>query len=582
MANQVRDPASAHTLNPTRAAALVVAAALALGCGGGGGGEAEPDAGIEGGPVQPFPELYCPGSPGCTGEGDGVLRVGAARADINPDFDAKDTEWEDLNDNSHYDSGEPFTDSTGTGKFDGIWIAGFGNGRPATGMNDDLWVRAIAFEWNDIRVAVAVIDCVGWFSNEIEATRELLPASLELDHVIVASTHVHQAVDTIGLWGRQALDSGLDPDYQALVRERTAEAITAAVGALEPVTMSVAQTETVDEDGDTRRYVNDVRDPIVIDPTVTVIQFSSVDRPGETVATMVHWAAHPEYAGSRNNLLSADFVYWLREGIEHGVAESEARGLPALEGLGGEVVFLNGALGGQIGPSGVRPLDDDGEEVTSAGLPKAEWVGKGVARLALEAITSAEAVTDAVAPSLELRTGRLNVVVENVFYHVAGLVGVFDRPLYGYDETKPISPTNLPYIEARITYLRVGPVGIITAPGELHPELFVGGYDGSRSYGRDIVQADNPNPPLLDRAPPPPYLRDVVLDQDGVEFAVLFGLAEDFIGYIVPAFNYELHPENPYIERALGHHYEETNSVGPLVEEQVVHPMRDLVTWRPE
>lgn len=552
----------------------------AIGCGDDGGGGDDADAGIGSGVVTPFPELYCPGSPGCDSGGDGVFKVGAARALINPEL--IETEWDDEDMDGEWSATEDFTDVNNNGEFDAVWIAGFGNGRPATGFNDDLNVRAIAFEYDDIRVAIAVVDVVGWFAQDMDATRAIISEGLDLDHVIIACTHVHEAPDTVGLWGKMELVSGVDPDYKQLIYERTAQAIADAVGALEPVTMSISQVETVDEGGSSAEYVGDGRDPVILDPTMTMLHFQSVSSPGDTVATLVHWAAHPEYSGSRNNLLSADYVHYLRDVIENGIEENVARNLPAIDGMGGEVVFVNGAFGGQIGPGGgTAPIGADGMPVPSSGLPKAEAAGTNLGRLALETMNDSAEVTDIPSPELSFRTGRMYAVVENVFYHVAGLVGVFDRELLGYDEARPIDENNLPYVESRTTYMQIGSVAFISAPGELHPELFIGGYDGSRSYGRPIISEGNENPPNLDNAPSGPYLRDLVLDNPGVEYPLLFGATEDFLGYIVPSYNFVVDPDFPYIEEPDGDHYEETNSIGAQVEADLVGPMRQLIEWRP-
>ena len=60
----------------------------------------------------------------------------------------------DKNGNGRWDVGEPFEDDAANTsldrradqKYDGIYLAGFGNDRLATGKHDDLWARALVLE----------------------------------------------------------------------------------------------------------------------------------------------------------------------------------------------------------------------------------------------------------------------------------------------------------------------------------------------------------------------------------------------------------------------------------------------------
>jgi hypothetical protein len=133
----------------------------------------------------------------------------------------------------------------------------------------------------------------------------------------------------------------------------------------------------------------------------------------------------------------------------------------------------------------------------------------------------------------------------------------------------------------RSTYVQIGPLGLVTVPGELHPELWVGGYDQSWTWGYPFYDATKPNLPNFAEAPQPPYMRDLVLAHTGVRYPVVAGLAEDYIGYIVPAYNYVLDPNNPYINEAAGDHYEEVYSLGPLVEQHAIHPVLQLLQYQP-
>jgi hypothetical protein len=80
-------------------------------------------------------------------------------------------------------------------------------------------------------------------------------------------------------------------------------------------------------------------------------------------------------------------------------------------------------------------------------------------------------------------------------------------------------------------------------------------------------------------APAPPYLRD--LARDDADFVYLFGLANDEIGYLIPAYDFQLAPTLPWIAEAPGDHYEETvapsRDTWPIIEGYI----RELAAWAP-
>ncbi len=548
---------------------FLLMAAAAAGCGDDGGtttptdagpgtDSAMPDAGVDAGPW--MPDNYCPGGDGCPDEGDGVLHVGAARIDITPEItDTTDIQTVDVNGDGEYsfEDGDEFDDRNGNGRYDGIWIAGFGNARGARGVNDPQWVRSIALRQNETTIVLAAIDCVGYFKDEMDMIREMV-ADLDVDYVMIASTHVHQARDTLGIWGISEAETGIDHDYMAFLREKAAESIRAAVADLRPAHTQYATFRLRDLPGGMKRYVGDNRDPNIIDDEVRVIRFTEADG-GDTISTLVNWAAHPEYAGSRNTLLSSDYPHWVREGIENGVAGPDGA---AAEGVGGITVFFSAALGGQIGPNRVEFEAFDGVPVEEDTLRSAEVIGTQIAWYALEALgDGGGSVTDETA-AIGFRNRTFFVDVQNRGYHVALLGNLFFREIYNWDPDLPLMPgENEPDVRTEVAVIDIGRAQLITLPGELHPELFVGGYDGSFTpAGEPIVDPDNENPPDLEAAPDGPYLRD--LAREDADVVIPIGLGNDMLGYLVPEYNYVLHRTNPYLDEPPGDHYEETNSVG--------------------
>ena len=195
------------------------------------------------------------------------LKIGAASLAITPfgheaEWDGTITEsgvwgekFTDSNHNSRWDAGEPFEDDPGNdlidassrGKYDGVFLAGFGNNRLATGKHDDLWARAIVLEYRATKIAIVSIDLIGYYSRanyyglgEIE---KLVDPKLGVREILIASTHNHEAPDTIGAWGPNALADGKFPRYLRFVDRQIAKAINNAAASTIPALMKLGRTD---------------------------------------------------------------------------------------------------------------------------------------------------------------------------------------------------------------------------------------------------------------------------------------------------------------------------------------------------
>ncbi|MBV8758257.1 MAG: hypothetical protein JO257_13305 [Deltaproteobacteria bacterium] len=577
---------------------ILVAVCLAAACAACGGGKKTADAGPMDARLEGFdsPDVKCPGSPKCMTRGDGQLKVGAAKRIYTPqNFET----YTDENMNRKWDSTEPYTDLNGNGKFDGVWL--FGGARAAEGVKTDVEARAIAFVEGDITVVVVYVDAIGLLAGDMDKIRNHpMLAGLDIDHIIVGATHAHDAPDTVGLWGPTATSTGREDFIMNGLYDAAAAAIKDAVTNAQPAQMVIASTKLINDPSNpmskTDDWNQDIRDPIIFDPTITIARFVKVSDPSSTIGTLVNWGDHPEVAhfdSSVPAMVTAHYPHWLREHVENGVLKAESKyAATDLAGLGGVTVFVQGALGGQIGSlRGTHPPGPEGSGAGSGTYPNVtmeshamdQAIGTNAAARALTALNdSGESVSDL---PLTVTSAKYNARIDNTYFHVAFLVKLIGpHDLVGYDSSQPIDENNLPWLPLRATYLQIGPLGLVTAPGELHPELWVGGYDGSWSWGWPLLNhtvdgSGNPEPnqPDFSKAPAGPYMRELVLAKPGVKYPVLAGLAEDYIGYIVPSYNYALDPDNPYIVEAKGDHYEEVYSLGPLVEQHAVHPILQLL-----
>lgn len=566
---------------------------LALACKDKGGtdsgatdGTTDTDGGTDSGDAAFAPDFHCPGGAGCE-DADGPLSVGAAALTITPTCYES---WEDLDGNAEYDDdtevffdcgcdrlckgddGYPGPDDgEGDGDFQALWLAGYQNNRPAAGVQDDLWARTIVFDQGSTRIALVSLDVVGYFRTDVQSIRDLVAAAgVDVDHVIVSSTHGHEGPDTMGLWGPRETVSGVNPDWIANINERAAQSVVDAVADLREVgTFKVGSSDirTYSDKG-AFNVITDLRDPIVIDESMGGAGFW--DASGQPIAMLAHFGDHPESVADENNLITSDFAHGLRQAVEEGTHWDAYD----KEGLGGTAIFINGAVGGMMTGLRVEVEDPDGNKWRDYTHERTLRMGWLLGEMAIDAIDGGE---EATTMDLKLATTTFKLPVDNWGFQVLFLTGIVDRELFDYDPEQLIDDDNVPWIVTEANILQVGPLRFYTVPGELFPELNIGGYDGSHKGhdDADLIDPENPNPPDLAAAPAGPYLRERV----GGAHAWVVGLGNDQLGYIVPPYDFELDPVSPWFDEAEGDHYEETNSLSasaaPLIEEH----LDTLIGW---
>ncbi|HAA56061.1 MAG TPA: hypothetical protein DCE42_14950 [Myxococcales bacterium] len=452
----------------------------------------------------------------------------------------------------------PDADGTeGNGKFEVRWMAGFDTNHPIMGAHDPIWARALVLRTGDTTVAIVSVDLVGYFRNKIDEVRKMVNEKLpgnEIDHILISSTHAHEGPDSVGQWGRaQAgvpIETGVHPEFSTNLIKHMAQAVIDAHKSLKKATMKVGKTKTGREG-----YLRDSRDPKVFDDELHVLQVLGADD-GKVISTMVNWGNHPEVLSDINNFITSDFSHYIREGIEKGVPKG--KDTPEYKGFGGVGIYLQGAVGGLMTPLRIEVPDLNGVKQSKSDWEKSKALGYNLAIKAFEALKSGEEIKDA---EIAFWVQRIKVKMENKQFHTAFSVGLFDREPTGYDPLLPISQDNMPSLITEVSVIRVGPVTFFTAPGELDPEILVGGYDGKHSYGIELIDPNNPNPPDLTKAPKGPYLKERMPGK----YKFFVGLGNDFLGYIIGSWNYQLDKTNPYFDQAPGNHYEETNGIGPAM-----------------
>jgi len=473
-------------------------------------------------------------------QGDSGFEAGFAAVTITPRIVDS---FVDIDSNAVYepDKGDRFVDRDGDGIFDACWLAGFHRARPALGVHDDLWARAVVFGNSDVRIALVALDAIGFLHDDVITVRQALPPDWRIDHLIICSTHTHSAPDLIGLWGPKTTERGVNEDYRRWVHYRILEALQQAVTNLQPAYLRMARVDSVREG-----LVADSRPPLVYDDALRILQFvhAATDT---TLGTLVCWANHPEALGDLNLWISSDFVHYLREGVEKGLPPAWGDGQA---GLGGVALFVNGAIGGLMTPLGVALVDPQtGRHLGAPSFEKARAIGHRVAELVLKALKGEKVIVNR-HPRIYLRARTFELPVENFGLQMACLLGVIDR---GFSAWKKI--------RTEIDVLVLGEAWMLTIPGEIYPEIVNGGVE---------------NPPGADFQMDPvevPPLRSFMKGR----LNIVFGLANDEIGYIIPKSEWDHWKNPPYLYNSPEPMYGEVVSLGPDTAPLIYQMARDLL-----
>ncbi len=495
--------------------------------------------------------LVCPGAPSCAAV-TGALRVGVAARNITPLVEP----WEETTGNMMRDEREPFEDLNGNGRWDPVWLAGFGVARAAREVHDDVWARALTFSQGDLRVGVVSLDLVGYFHDGILRVRlEALARKLDLDHIIVASTHQHEGPDTMGLWGVVPLIRSIDEAYLARVEAACVDALADAIAAERVATVTVAQ-------GDATPLVADSRIPQVIDGAFTVLRFT--DPAGAVFATWTIWGNHPEALDGDNQAVTSDYPHYTRARLE-------------AEYPGSTAVFSAGSLGGLMNPLHIVGCPDaEGRATCRPGeWALADYIGTGLADRAVRALGSSVAVS-LDSPQLAVRRRSFMMTTGNGGFATALALDVFDRQLfwpdgrpYTFNEARQVTMVDAlegrALIQTEVGMLALGPLEVLFVPGELYPELWLASPSGA-SFAEAPEGGDYPDAPIE------PALVSF-LSRDGIHAIV--NQANDSLGYIMPKSQYDQEP--PYAYGRSSPQYGELNSNGPDTAPALHQAVRELM-----
>jgi len=419
-----------------------------------------------------------------------------------------------------------------------VYMAGFDKNRLATGIHDPLMARAVVFSHEKTKIAIVSVDLIGLFHPFVEKVRRLLPG---YDYVLVSSTHNHEGPDSLGLWGPNSLQSGVDADYLKKVEEGIVAAINEADRTRRPVQARIGKARAPE-------LLHDGRLPIVKHDELVALHFLDGTK---NAGIIVQWNCHPETLDGQNTHISADFVYAT-------VAHLKAK-------YNCPVVYLTGTVGGLMTSLHVPVKDDRGELLKDGTFEKTERYGRLIGQLAEKALGMSQEVK---LYPIATRTSVLFLPMDNPFYRVGWKLGILDRQAFAWsgDSTRAEavkdkgSAQGRLCVKAEIGYLKLGELEVAAIPGEIYPELVLGKVQDPADPGADFPDA--PIEPSIYQALSAPH-------------RMLIGLANDELGYIIPKRQWD--EKAPFCYGRKTSQYGEVNSLGPETAPLLCVAFRDLV-----
>lgn len=471
----------------------------------------------------------------------------------------------------------------------GVFVAAFdqgdihvGNGRDqAHWVRDDVRVTALALEREATGPVVVLVatDLYMVFASDAEELRRRVRGALPADlvprvDVLVSATHNHHGPDTA---------FHVNHDWYSYFLDQATEAVRDAVQRLEPASLRAAE-------GTHYFGASDLNGIRVYDPTLGLLQARAPD--GRVIATLVQWANHPEstltWSPPRSEIAEAcAALAWTGDACDARgrYLTADYPGVLARRlgrRIGGEVLYVNGAIGamasplgvpvwevtdrapvgnGYTPPEGAQPPGGDGTAFDVRNFRKAVLIGEQLG-VAVEALLGRSEV---------LGSSRLEVTHEPFFTRMSNIGfrklavtnAATGRPAVGYmpgrlytcpsagpknDNTCTADAQTVQedpvvgriragdHTRTAVSLVRIGEVTLVFMPGEVPGELVIGLPAEVRQHPeRWQDEAPEHHAPVASFEIPGYVKRQL---PGTYRWAV--GLGNDELGYILPIIDYRV------------------------------------------
>jgi len=247
------------------------------------------------------------------------------------------------------------SDDPAKGQFRSLPLAGYGNrhGKPATGVHDDLYIKAVALRVGNRLGVMLGADALIIPPEVTEAAMRRIESELKLsrEQIYLSATHTHCS---LGGWGEgfvaEAFAGGFQPGSRVWFADRIVSAVRDAITDLKPASFGHGQFAAPDF----------VRNRLVgelgkVDPEFS---FAVLKQNEGKLAVLGSYAAHATVLGGDMMEFSADYPGCWQRAVE--------------QATGGTAVFLAGGIGSHSPVTGGK------------GFAGAERMGQALARALLE------------------------------------------------------------------------------------------------------------------------------------------------------------------------------------------------------
>ncbi len=413
------------------------------------------------------------------------------------------------------------------------YIAGYGENNPAKGVIDPQYAHALWLDDNSGNGGhlFVSLDIVGLLNKDVNNLKKALSEFSDITNcksITIMSTHNHAGIDTMGIWGKLP-HTGKSKKFMTILFNAVILAASDAYRDRREGKLYLGRTEVPD-------MQEDIRTPVVYSKTLTRLRF--VPNDGSREIYFLNFASHSESLQGCNSLISADFPCYLRERIR--------------KETGAETIYGVGAIGGMIS---MEIENEDLLRKENRLLESTRNIGYKLADYAMSIKKEKK-----LSPSISYFKQEFYVPVENPVLTIACQLGLLNADAY----TLPYSDKKA--LKSEISYYQIDELNILMIPCELFPELAYGGYLDEDESAEGLSPDINPEPLVK------------IADDDNL---LIFGLANDELGYVLPPNDFMLNEDAPYLDKAIDRfgrrHYEETNSMGPRTAEIIAENFEILI-----